>query len=215
MAKWAALLSSLLWGLTACGVILEDGPEGGFFTNDDGGLITGEPCGPPCLEGITPGLSTEEDVMALLQRAGLRDRCTVTHHQTQGKRIVQCGGSIGFSVDDSTLAVESISYSPPGEIRVGDLLEANGDPSYLLVIEEGRPDQPIISARMVYDRLKMIVLLSQVDGTQYLVTADTPLLSVSYSDGDRFDEFLTLNSGLLLEWRGYGTYSQAEEGGSQ
>jgi hypothetical protein len=40
----------------------------------DRGLLHGEPCNPPCWEGITPGISSEEDVVRTFDRLKLEER---------------------------------------------------------------------------------------------------------------------------------------------
>jgi hypothetical protein len=43
----------------------------------DTSLLTGEPCEPPCWQGLTPGVSTEEEVNEFLRTSELVDRITL------------------------------------------------------------------------------------------------------------------------------------------
>jgi hypothetical protein len=146
--------------------------------------------------------------MSLLDSAGLKGACTVTNIESRGTRTIRCEGGIAFSINDSTLGVESLSFRPRNQVRADDLLTAYGEPSLLLVVQEGRPDHPLMTMRLVYEELNAIVLLSQMDGTRSLLSPDSPLLSVSYSESSIFQDFLSLNSDLLVDWQGYGPYSE-------
>jgi hypothetical protein len=60
----------------------------------DTSLLTGEPCEPPCWQGLTPGLSTEEQVNEFLRTSPFVQRTTIYRGSvTRGAEIV------GVSID--------------------------------------------------------------------------------------------------------------------
>jgi hypothetical protein len=95
----------------------------------DRSLITGEPCGPPCWQGIIPGETTEEEVMTILGTLFFVDGGTI---RAQGNRIYWDsdienwpGGTIVIGDDG---IVERISYGLPYYLELQDLIDLEGEP---------------------------------------------------------------------------------------
>ena len=89
----------------------------------DRSLITGEPCGPPCWQGIIPGETTEEETMTILHELPFVDG-GATH--VQGNRIHWHsdiegwpGGTIGIGDDG---IVDWVGYGRPYYLELQDLL---------------------------------------------------------------------------------------------
>lgn len=95
----------------------------------DVSLITGEPCEPPCWQGITPGETTEEEAMAILRTLFFVDGDTI---RVQGNTIYWHsdienwpGGSVAIGDDGR---VSYITYGLPYYLELQDLIDLRGEP---------------------------------------------------------------------------------------
>ncbi|NIO00126.1 MAG: hypothetical protein GTN93_33480, partial [Anaerolineae bacterium] len=60
----------------------------------DTSLLSGDPCEPPCWQGLVPGVSTEEEVNEFIQTSELVDRSTLF----RGKTTRATGEIVGETV---------------------------------------------------------------------------------------------------------------------
>jgi hypothetical protein len=110
-------------------------------------LLTGEPCEPPCWQGLTPGESTEQDVYEFVQTSELVDRCggifcsdiTTAAAGVIGVSI-QWGSTHGrgggdFNIQDGVL--EDMFIYPSYHLTLEDLIERYGPPDKFHVMVTG------------------------------------------------------------------------------
>ena len=106
----------------------------------DTSFLTGEPCEPPCWQGLTPGESTEEDVGEFIRATRFVDTRTIYRGRiTRGGEVV--GVSIQWrstaarsrnvesnSFDIDTGVLEHITIYPDYELTLERLMERYGPP---------------------------------------------------------------------------------------
>lgn len=173
----------------------------------DTSLITGEPCAAPCFRGITPGETSWQDAVTIIE-----DDADFTNVQTQTAeddssrvQIAWQQGESGavccqiMSEDGQTVQLAFLRTAP--DMTLGEVIEAHGEPVYLAG-QEFTEDQAIIS--LVYPETPMVVYAfvtgpetgelsesSEIIGALYFVPEDMELL---------------LATTELHGWEGYQSY---------
>lgn len=106
-------------------------------------LLTGEPCEPPCWQGLTPGESTQEQVAEFIRVSGLvdpqslypgrlsRDGQRVGVSMQWRSRAVGGRGTNSFTIEDGIL--KGIIIYPDYDITLDSLLERYGPPEKVAV----------------------------------------------------------------------------------
>jgi hypothetical protein len=171
----------------------------------DTSLLTGEPCAAPCWRGITPGETSWDDALAILQAdpalANVQvqedansDAKAATWTQIDGEECCQI-----FSLDGQTVSVLFLRLAP--DITLDEVIEVNGEPAFAI----GSPftdAQAIVN--LIYPEARTVVFAyvsrwggslsaeSEVGGAMYLSPQDLDLL---------------LGTSNLYEWRGYADYA--------
>ena len=130
----------------------------------DMSLLTGEPCEPPCWQGLTPGVSTEEELYEFLRTSELVDQTTLF----RGDITLGSGEVVGVSLQwwsSASMAgrrsqfpndfgvmggmLHDVSIFLDCEVTLADLLERYGEPhkwSYAWVA----PDIPDLDVALYY-----------------------------------------------------------------
>jgi hypothetical protein len=104
----------------------------------DTSLLTGEPCEPPCWQGLTPGESTEEDVAEFMRTTRFVDTRTVYRG-----RITRAGEVVGVSIQWRSTFGGGRGYNS-FDIHAGVLSHITIHPDYDLTLERliGRHGPP-------------------------------------------------------------------------
>ena len=127
----------------------------------DTSLLTGEPCEPPCWQGLTPGESTENDVLEFIRATRYVDPRTMY----RGK-VYRGGEVVGLSmqwrstaarsrnVESNAFLIEggvlqSIIMHPDYDLTLESLLERYGSPEKFRAYVAGF-DRPYVSLRIYY-----------------------------------------------------------------
>lgn len=168
----------------------------------DGGFISGEPCGPPCFLGITPGISSSYDIKTILGDYGLLSEC-----EEGGWGWICPGLPLSLRihiVDDDVSKVSSIIFSTT-DIQLGSLIDAYGDPDrwtdYLPNDDSGYP-MSYYYLELCFDEINTVTRLEKTNINEpCLVQPTTPVIEVTYFDGTctSYYEFSRI-------WSGYGEY---------
>jgi len=113
----------------------------------DMSLLTGEPCEPPCWQGLTPGESTEEDVAEFIRATGFVDTRTIYRG-----RLTRRGEVVGVSIQWRSTAgvggrsnsfhieggvLKDIIISPDYDLTLQRLFERYGPPEKYRAILQG------------------------------------------------------------------------------
>lgn len=179
----------------------------------DGGLITGEPCGPPCLWGIEPGKSSKSDVYQMLTQKGLVDSCTTIdqyqHAVDQGIGGWGCSSGLDIEFKQSTKIINYIRFELTPPIMLQDIIKKHGNPNVVVMSMPAEYEYPNFIARIVFYEIRVILYFDgKYEGSyneaKYEIEPTMLISVVVYSDSESFNESLLGDSGI--PWRGYGSY---------
>ncbi len=170
----------------------------------DSGLISGEPCAPPCWQNITPGLT---DMSAALESVSALEGLNIV-------QVVDTGFAFQASASEpccqiaSTDAglVETILLQLAPETELGEVLDVYGDPTYVT----GQPFSDKEAVMMLYYPERFMLLYAVVPGVDGQLTESSPIVSVIYAT-----EALLANAFDATpfdHWKGYLTYSEYMDG---
>ena len=197
------MLCALLIELSACNraqtQIATPTPQPG--TNiGDGGLISEQPCGPPCLLGVKPGVSTADDVLVNLRSAGFGSLC-----QREGPGIGCPAIPIFFFFGEDENTIKYINFSP-ANITLSNVIEKYGPPTRWYVsspIDDSGDTIASVTMELFYDEIFTIIQLEYQEGSwvPYKATPESKVESVIYR-ASIWDEGLYPGS----SWHGYGKY---------
>ena len=192
-------------------------------------LLTGDPCEPPCWQGLTPGQSTEADVREFLRSSRFADTRTIYRAAlSRGGQVV--GTSIQWrstaarssNVDSNDFAIEGgvlrdmIIY-PDYDVTLESLLQRYGPPDKFHVMVTGR-HVPALRVTLFYPARGFTATL-ELPADQLVLRPETTVIQVWYSEAGPLETFIELGisylgtylgttpeqwSQSLRDWQGYG-----------
>jgi hypothetical protein len=188
-------------------------------------LLTGGPCEPPCWQGLTPGVSTEEDVNEFLRTSPLVNPVTVFRGSVTRNGEIS-GVSIqwlsdrnvhgaharnSFLIEDDTL--QDIIIYVDAEVTLAKLIDKYGPPEKQVAVLSG----------IHFTEVRLTVYYPQNGFTAHVelprhdasTRPDTRITSVWYFKSAPVDTFLELGRDAghfsdsvqpesLSDWKGYG-----------
>ncbi len=177
----------------------------------DGGFLSGEPCGPPCLLGITPNLTTEAEAVRLLKAKGLYNNCYIYNHEAEtGLRGAACV-PVSLAYFRGSDVVGSIGFQPSQPITVEMVIAKYGDPDAVSVSSTwfNWENQPETSMALFYSRLGASLALGEQQGNTFFVGPSTRISGVSYSDNmfPSIREYEKISKSRSA-WHGFGQYQE-------
>jgi len=175
-------------------------PEG--IDVESTGLFTDEPCGPPCLWGIEPGVTTMDQVFAIFSTYLPEEDCTLTPgEKIRNYDYIFCKAGIGVKLDGELGIVQSIATLPSQNITVSDVTEEFGEPSSVIVINFGVSDITT-SIVLIYSELRMGIETERQQGSSFSLEPETGVYNIIYYSESELDE----QSKWEEEWKGYQKY---------
>jgi hypothetical protein len=171
----------------------------------DTAVLTGEPCAVPCWRGITPGETSWDEAVAILQADATLANVQVQEDANSDAKSASWAQIDGdeccqmFSVDGQTVSVLFLRLAP--EITLGDLVEVQGEPAFAV----GSPftdDQAIVN--LIYPDQRMVVY-GFVPGETGSLSAESEVIGILLMSPQDLD--LLLGTSNLFEWRGYADYA--------
>jgi len=196
------LLISLVIGLLEAGCW----PNTNNRNIGDGGFLSAEPCGPPCFFEIVPGVTTKNQAISMLQTWELYMNCQEYDNRKQGGvRGVACQ-NISIGLQNDLDIVESVGFQPMQTITIEKVIAKHGEPSGVLVIAEGYPqnNEYVASMLLYYDTIRVTLVLAEQNSGEYSLTPTTTIINIGYSDQKSYD----LSRKYSQAWKGYTTYEQ-------
>ena len=164
-------------------------------------------CDAPCWRGITPGVTNYNDALIILQ-----DETDLDDPQTQS--IPDAGPALGASwqptggepccqvVSEDGQTVSSIFLQLAPEITLKQLIDARGEPEYVLGTP-GTDDQAIVN--LFYPEQNMIVFTFVEGAAKGALSETSEIVGVYYTTPDRMQ--LGINLSSLYGWKGYQPFS--------
>lgn len=169
----------------------------------DTSLVTGEPCEAPCWQNITPGETSWNEALTILEDdprfanletvTGDEDELLVNFSPPGDGR--QCCRM--YSQDGQTVDFILTLLAP--EMTVGQVIERYGEPVFYQG-EDITADQTFIS--LLYPDTQLVVYVFGAGIETGNLTADNEVIGASYLTDDDVIDLLRAND--LYEWNGYG-----------
>lgn len=174
----------------------------------DDSLYTGEPCAAPCFYGITPGETTWNEALTIIednpeftniQRQGpAEDNPALQASWQQGSEASPCCEIV--SQDGNLVTLVFLRTAP--NHTLGDLIEVYETPPYLTA-QEFTADQAIFS--LVYPDVPMVVYAFVEGAETGELSAASEIIGVLYLLED--DMELLLQTTELHEWEGFQSFA--------
>ncbi len=167
----------------------------------DGGLSSGDPCSAPCFQNITPGITTKDQAIEILQFDLNPKKCDYWDNLSiGGSRGMLCKNVyLGLTEKD---IISSISYTPVKKVFLEDVIEKYGVPDCYYESGSGVENTAPYLIRLYFDNVYMVVYLPEQSGPIYLVQEETQIERYLFFEKA---EYLTYK-GHCEEWGGYGEY---------
>ncbi|NOH10256.1 MAG: hypothetical protein HND51_01270 [Chloroflexi bacterium] len=174
----------------------------------DGGLISSEPCGPPCFWSITLGMVYEDAIVALDSVPGVDSSFC---KEVSNNEIIsfQCKGLMvsATNEDPTHREVILIRFEMQETVTVAEVLAKHGVPDYASIGSNLDPHFPVINMSLLYNEYSAYFGLESQDAleTDYLyeLHSETSVKSVQYLTDEVYSEAASLSG---VEWIGYGLY---------
>lgn len=170
----------------------------------DTSLLTGDPCAPPCWQGIVPGQSTIAEALSIVEALdGI-----VLMRQAEG--AFQFGSVNGppccqISADENQVVSAIILQFAP-EMTIGEALEKHGEPLFF----RGQPYTETEAILWFYYPDQFTMIQAIVPGVEGNLDANSPLVAAYYlTELDMSD---ALAAGAFTPWKGYVSYREYTEG---
>jgi hypothetical protein len=199
IAKIVISILQLSFLLTGCA-----SPSRPLISQVDYGFISQQPCGPSCFENIKPGITNEQDALQILKN--LKEQCAQYDHTNQGDyRGVECN-RVGMDFTNHTAGV--ITFHPSASITTRQLIDKYGPPDRMWVYLSSLQSEEfkMSDIRLFYDRYQMTLDLTEENGPDYTINADTVVSSISYFPIHGYQDYQNLMANEVVSWKGLGTY---------
>jgi len=190
------------------------------------GLLTGEPCEPPCWEGLTPGQSTEQEFAALLDASEQVDHGSVRRESGGCGELTYWRNRVPFAslstrsgwtsnyACTSHKVLKVVMEYLPYEVRMEQLFDNYGPPDALRAQPAGIPERPYVEVSLYYPARGLMCQLELADADEPL-KAETRVIRAWYFAPTSLESLANPGSGVpfppaeyaadvLQEWPGYG-----------
>lgn len=162
----------------------------------DRGLIEDEDCGAPCWRGITPGVTSLEDAIAILEA---QDDLGTLDVQTDGVSTSIVFGEVPccqlFSQDNEQVTILQLNTAPV--MTLGEVIERYGEPDLIEGVLFTR--QQII--HNVYFLDHNIGVFVFTDGVDSPLSEESPVVGFVIVEAELFEQVLA--GSALSEWNGF------------
>ena len=195
----------------------------------DTSLLTGEPCEPPCWQGLTAGQSTEDDVLEFIQSSRFVHTRTIYRAAvSRGGQVVGASiqwrstGARSRNVDSTEFLIEggvlrNMFVYPDYDLTLESLLQRYGSPQKFNVMVTGR-HVPLLRVTLFYPARGFTASL-ELPVDEPVLRPESTVIQVWYSEAGPLETFIErgisyLGSYLgsipeqwlesLRDWQGYG-----------
>ncbi len=198
------VLSALLAGT---GDVTIGAPERSLLNDNflaDASLVTAEPCGPPCWQGIVPGqtsLDAAAEIIAAL------DGITILNADERGLLLSsQDGGPCCqiASIDGELVASILLQFAP--QISISEVIAVHGEPPFV----SGQPFTDAEAALSFYYPDSQMLLYVVVPGVNGQLQATSPVVSAIYATEEVMRA--AMGAAPFDYWKGYLTYGEYMDG---
>ena len=176
------------------------------FLHDDSLIVSSETCGAPCWNNITPGETSWDDALTIIEDAGKYEQ-PQTQNADDGPAIGALWKENGgddccqmVTEDGKTVSLILLQLAPDNTL--GDVIDVQGEPAYAIGTP-GNEDQAIVNLFYPDKSLIVIVFVAGADAGQ--LSASSEIIGAYYLTPERMD--LLLKTSSLYAWKGYEPFS--------
>ena len=176
----------------------------------DGGLLSKQPCAPPCFFGIVPGQTHYTEAENVLVEQGLMNYCTVIDEYAFAQEEGIGGWCDGFAVefDRATGIVNHIQFALSPPIRLRTIVDRYGSPDAVSVINMGGEHTPLLGGEVRYFQYHMVLFSdTEQQSWEYKFAPTMFIDGVIYENETGYAERLESFEYEMWLWHGYGMYS--------
>jgi hypothetical protein len=173
----------------------------------DGGVLSSTPCGAPCFYGITPGRTTDTEVVKLISsNKDVFINCEKYDDRASGgKEGLICGDSFGISFSNNL--VDAVSFLPTSEISLHQFIDKYGSPDVIDSSIVSLPDKPFRAGTILYfDKIHSIIDLPDQSGSEVQILPETIISKLLFLSEPRYEYQKNLSIKTGVPWHGFGTY---------
>ena len=171
----------------------------------DGGLLSGEPCGPPCFFDLIPGFSSRKDMVNKLHQYQLDRNCIINPQYNDEDMYVVCNDfSIIFDgfKEESDL-IQQIVTKPENTV-IKTIIDKYGKPDYVNIIVWGTVER-YTTANVIYIKEQLVIRLIELETRyEYIISDDALIKNFVYIDETTLTTLLQDPQTQL--WYGNGIY---------
>lgn len=188
-------------------------PEVDLLDDDfltDTSVVTGDPCEAPCWRGITPGETSWNDALEIIDSdETLEDLQTRSDDETGqiGAAWAQADGRSCcqmFTQDGSTVSLLVAQTAP--QLTFSEIIDIYGEPTYLIG-ETVTSDQALVS--VYYPDVPMLIYVF-VEGEEDTISLESQVVGFAYTSPDVMS--LIEQTSELHAWEGFQTLESYLEG---
>lgn len=187
----------------------------------DGGLLSAEPCGPPCFWGIEPGKTTQSEAFQILTNLGVMEVCENYEYfdnlinewvggwtcQSEFDYRFEKPKGFGLSFRKSTGIIDTVSFKPTIPITLQDIVVKHGFPDAVRVVNLGGEHDPNLSANIYYFDLRIVLGIGEIqEEWKYKVLPTTLINRANYQDEQTLKDDFDIFGENIIPWKGYGEY---------
>ncbi len=167
-------------------------------------LLTGEPCGPPCWQNISPGKTDMQDALQIISQLD-----SITIAQATDAEIVfgyASGPPCCQIVSDDQGLVTAIVLQLAPQALVGEVIQILGEPQYVTGMPFSDKEYLLV---LVYPE-KTSILYAMVSGADVSLDELSPVVSVIYASDAQMNQMISMTP--LDNWKGYLSYGAYMDG---
>jgi hypothetical protein len=185
----------------------------------DDSLITNDPCAAPCWQNITPGETTWSEARSII--SNLSGTIDLQFQEENGQAVAvwhpaaetdYCCAVVSIYTGETVAETDVVSFIQlrlAPDITLGELIEAQGEPTYLINGEAVSDDQAYIV--LIYPEISIMVYAFVAGAENGALSASSEIWFVYYLTPDVIqNEVIAGNN--LQEWEGYQSFSYYAEG---
>ncbi len=176
----------------------------------DQSLLSADPCGPPCFQGITVGQTTYVDGLAKVKASSSFSNVQ-TQDAQQGKPAQAAWSTAGGEAccqmtSDEKGIVNAVLIKVAPNVTAGQLIEKYGKPDYITNVDYSAQE---VALALIFKKTGTVAWVTPGDPNSTLKESD-PVVVALYLNPDDFPKLL--DAATLQGWNGflpYATYKNA------
>jgi len=168
---------------------------------DEGGLLSGIPCSPPCYFGIIPGITPIDQVEDKLKKNNRWVNCQEDISNPDAKGLYCDYVFIGYDRTKGNM-VNGLGFTNDPNVTVEEIIKKFGSPDSVKLSSSGVSFQKIGMA-LFYAHLKMRLSLEEKKRGLYVLDSNTKIIDVAYFNDE---EYKNQTKSFTSPWNGYGKY---------